>query len=111
MQNVVKTLCKAIEGEKLVEMTRVLDDFERQMDNVAVQSSCLNSTLQNTAALVTPPEQVTNLLQQVADEHGLAISQSLAPTPNNEPFDYNKYLLDEERQKELSQRLSNLRNN
>ena len=104
MEKVVQTLCKAIEGERLVEMTEVMDDFERQMENAAVQSACMDAALSSTTALTTPPEQVTTLLQQVADEHGLMISQSLAPIPSSGG------VLDAEQQRTLSERLAKLRN-
>lgn len=103
MEKVVQTLCKAIEGERLVEMTKVMDDFERQMENAAVQSACMDAALSTTTALTTPPHQVTELMQQVADEHGLEISQSLTPTPTSS-------VLASEQQKALSERLAKLRN-
>lgn len=107
MEKVVQTLCKAIEGERLVEMTRVMDDFERQMENAAVQSACMDAALSSTTALTTPPEQVTSLLQQVADEHGLEISQSLTPIPSTAS---SMLMLDEQQQRMLSERLAKLRN-
>ena len=73
-------LCKAIEGERLVEMTKVMDDFERQMENAQVQSACLDTALASTTALTTPPEQVDTLLQQIAEAHGLEIAQALPNT-------------------------------
>lgn len=63
-----------------------MDDFERQMDNVRVQGACMDAALQTTVAATTPADQVDALLQQVADQHGLAIAQAMPPTalPSNQ---------------------------
>ena len=54
-----------------------MDDFERQMDNVRVQEACMDAALGSAMAPNTPTDQVSALLQQVADEHGLAIAQAM----------------------------------
>lgn len=104
MEKVVHTLCKAIEGERLVEMTKVMDDFERQMENASVQSACMDAALSSTNAITTPPDQVDNLLQQVADEHGLAISLSMPSITSS-----SAQALDRQKQEELNERLAKLR--
>jgi charged multivesicular body protein 1 len=104
MEKVVHTLCKAIEGEKLVEMTKVMDDFERQMENASVQSACMDAALSSTTAITTPPDQVDGLLQQVADEHGLAISLSMPTITSSSP-----QVLNRQKQEELTERLAKLR--
>jgi charged multivesicular body protein 1 len=88
-----------------MEMTRVMDEFERQMENVSVQTSCMDTALSSNAAINAPPEEVSALMQQVADEHGLDTSQAMM-NAGCVPVDAIK----SDTRDELSERLAKLRN-
>jgi charged multivesicular body protein 1 len=54
-----------------------MDQFEKQFENLDVQSSVMEGAMASQAALATPEEDVATLLQQVADEHGLEVQLNL----------------------------------
>ncbi len=51
-----------------------MDQFERQFENLDVQSECVEAAMSSSMSLSTPPDQVDALMQQVADEHNLALA-------------------------------------
>lgn len=59
------------------QVAETMDQFEKQFENLDVQSSVLEGAMASQAALATPEEDVTTLLQQVADEHGLEVELNL----------------------------------
>jgi charged multivesicular body protein 1 len=65
----------------------VMDKFETQFSDLDVQTSYMESTMSDTTALTTPQDQVDNLINQVADENGLEISQKVGESnvPNAAP--------------------------
>ena len=54
-----------------------MDLFEKQFENLDVQTEFVESAMGNTSALSTPPEEVATLMQQIADEHGLEFATDL----------------------------------
>jgi charged multivesicular body protein 1 len=54
--------------------------FEKQFENLDVQAGVMNGAMSTQAALATPPEQVNDLLQKIADENGLEVKLGL-PQP------------------------------
>jgi len=65
----------------------VMDKFETQFSDLDVQTSYMESTMSDTTALTTPQDQVDGLINQVADENGLEISQKVGESrvPNAVP--------------------------
>lgn len=59
------------------QVAETMDQFEKQFENLDVQSQVLEGAMGAQAALATPEEDVTTLLQQVADEHGLEVQLGL----------------------------------
>jgi division protein CdvB (Snf7/Vps24/ESCRT-III family) len=54
-----------------------MDKFESQFADLDVQTSYMESTMSDTTALITPQDQVDQLINQVADEAGLEIQHGL----------------------------------
>jgi len=54
-----------------------MDTFEKQFENLDVQSGVMNDAMNKQAALSTPPDQVNTLLQQIADENGLEVKLNM----------------------------------
>ena len=54
-----------------------MDQFEKQFENLDVQSQVMEGAMASQAALATPEEDVATLLQAVADEHGLEVQLGL----------------------------------
>jgi charged multivesicular body protein 1 len=73
MAGIVKSLDKALASNNLDKVAETMDQFERQFENLDVQSSVMEGAMNAQASLATPAEDVAALLQQVADEHGLEV--------------------------------------
>ncbi|ELR17051.1 chromatin modifying protein 1b, putative [Acanthamoeba castellanii str. Neff] len=87
MGGIVKNLEAASKSMNLEKMTKVMDQFEKEVENLDVQSMYMEGAMSQTSTLTTPQDQVDSLISQVADEHGLELSgqlatpQSAAPQP------------------------------
>ena len=55
----------------------VMDKFENQIEDVDVQTSYMENTMNSTTASGMPQDQVDLLMQQVADENGIEVHQQL----------------------------------
>lgn len=81
--------------------------FEKQFENLDVQSEFVEQAMQNQAVLSTPEEDVNELVQQVADEHGLETGFAL-PQASTAPAPAQKVAASPEN--DLTQWLAELRN-
>ena len=77
MAGIVKSLDKALASNNLDKVAETMDQFEKQFENLDVQSSVMEGAMNAQASLATPAEDVAALLQQVADEHGLEVQLGL----------------------------------
>lgn len=48
----------------------LVDNFEKQSENLDIQSSVMEKSMINTTAVTVPEDQVRQLLNKVADENG-----------------------------------------
>jgi len=78
MGGIVKSLESASKSMNLEKMTKVMDQFEREVENLDVQSVYMEKVMGQSATLTTPQDQVDMLIGQVADEHGLEVKGQLA---------------------------------
>ncbi|KAG0246167.1 Snf7 family [Mortierella sp. GBAus27b] len=108
MASVVKGMDKAMESMNLEKISMVMDRFESQFEDLDVQTKYMEGTMGNQSALTTPMDEVDTLMQQVADEHGLELNQSLKETPATLLGQSVKEAENKE-QDELSERLRALR--
>jgi len=104
MANIVKAMDKSMKSMDLEKMTLVMDQFEKQFEDLDVQSEYVEAAMSQSTTLSTPADQVDLLISQVADEHGLELAGKLGtvvpvaatPTPLQE-------------QDELTERLNKLK--
>lgn len=54
-----------------------MDKFEQQFEDMDVQSQYVENAMSQTTTLSTPQDQVDGLIQQVAQEHGLELAETL----------------------------------
>ena len=54
-----------------------MDQFEKQFEDLDVQSEYIEQTMSQSTSLTTPADQVDSLISQVAAEHGLEVSEKL----------------------------------
>jgi charged multivesicular body protein 1 len=82
MVGIVNSLDVALAGNNLEKMAETMDKFESQFETLDVQTGVVEQAMHNQAALSTPEEDVNDLMQQVADEHGLEVSLGLPGAAN-----------------------------
>lgn len=54
-----------------------METFEKQFEDLDVQSGVMNDAMNKQAALSTPPDQVHTLLQQIADDNNMDLKIGL----------------------------------
>ena len=54
-----------------------MDKFEKQFEDLDVRSAYMEGAMDSTTSMSTPEDQVSSLMNQVADEHGLTIQAQL----------------------------------
>jgi charged multivesicular body protein 1 len=77
MGGIVKALDRALAANNVEKVAETMDAFERQFEDLDVQSQVMEGAMTAQASLATPEEDVATLLQQVADEHGLEVQLNL----------------------------------
>lgn len=65
MVGIVGALEKALAGNNLEKMAQTMETFERQFENLDVQSEFVEGAMSQQAALSTPEDDVNMLVQQV----------------------------------------------
>ncbi|KAF8570070.1 hypothetical protein P879_00694 [Paragonimus westermani] len=77
MASVVKSMDAAAKSMDLEKMMKLMDQFEKNFENLDVQSQVMDSTMGNTVTLSVPDDQVSGLMKKVADEAGLELNDEL----------------------------------
>lgn len=77
MAGIVKALDSAMASNNLDRVASTMDQFERQFENLDIQSGVMEDAMNNQASLSTPEDEVNSLMMQVADEHGLDVQLGL----------------------------------
>eukprot|EP01111_Echinosteliopsis_oligospora_P004175 TRINITY_DN1663_c0_g1_i1.p1 TRINITY_DN1663_c0_g1~~TRINITY_DN1663_c0_g1_i1.p1 ORF type:complete len:197 (+),score=77.15 TRINITY_DN1663_c0_g1_i1:58-648(+) len=77
MAQIVKAMDKSMKQMDLEKITKVMDQFEKQFEDLDVQSEYVENAMSQTTTLSTPADQVDLLISQVADEHGLELAGQL----------------------------------
>ncbi len=55
----------------------VMDKFEQQFEDLDVQTEYMENSMGQTTAVMTPGDQVEELMQQVAEENGLELQMEM----------------------------------
>jgi len=112
MGSVVKGLEKAVATDNIEQVSAIMDQFERQCGLLETQNSYMDEAMGASGSLTTPGHEVDELIQQVADAHGLAVNMSLrgdsvsvSSAPLGKNIDSSVSVQDDE----LTQRLNSLR--
>uniref|UniRef100_A0A915J9C5 Heat shock factor binding protein 1 n=2 Tax=Romanomermis culicivorax TaxID=13658 RepID=A0A915J9C5_ROMCU len=58
-------------------ISQLMDKFEREFENLDVQSASMENAMSATTTLNAPQSQVDQLMKQVADEAGLELNMEL----------------------------------
>lgn len=102
MSGIVKSLEKSLESNNLEKIATTMNQFEKQFENLDLQTQVVDEVMGAQANLSTPEEEVTSLIQQVADEHGLEVGLAMPAASNAQPAQ-------KQQEADLSQRLAELR--
>jgi charged multivesicular body protein 1 len=80
MAGVVKQMDKAMSAMNLEQISQVMDSFEKQFEDLDVQTGYMEGAMAQSTSQATPQDEVEELMQSVADEHGLELKMELPGT-------------------------------
>merc|ERR1712080_253211 len=107
MQGVVKAMDSAMKSMNLEKISGLMDKFEKEFEDLDVQTSVMEGAMNQTTATNVPQDAVEGLMKQSADEAGLELNMDL-PSAVNNTIGQSTSVANPE-QDELSQRLARLR--
>ena len=76
MGSVVKGMDKVLNSMNVEQISKVMEKFEQSFEDMDVRSEYVEQTMNSTTTAAMPEEQVDDLLQMVADEHGLKMADT-----------------------------------
>jgi charged multivesicular body protein 1 len=88
MKGVVKGMDKGLAAMDVDQISKIMDKFESQFEDLDVKTEYMEGTMNATTATTTPAEQVDNLIMMVADENNLELGeafQEIGPVGNKTP--------------------------
>jgi len=106
MAGVVKAMDVAMKAMNLEKISQLMDKFEREFENLDVQSASMENAMSATTTLNAPQSQVDALMMQAADEAGLELNMEL---PSGQTTAIGASTQASAEQDELTQRLAKLR--
>ncbi|KAH9260846.1 hypothetical protein BASA81_001313 [Batrachochytrium salamandrivorans] len=83
MQKTVTGMDAAFKSMNVEKISKVMDQFTAAFDEVDVKTSVMGQELDRTMDSTVQSDDVTNLMQMVADEHGLTLSDNLKSAPKS----------------------------
>ena len=103
---VVKAMDSAMKSMNLEKISQIMDKFEKQFEDLDVQTQTMENAMSSTTTITAPENQVDTLMQQVADEAGLELNMEL---PTGETSTIGTATAASTEQDDLSKRLAQLR--
>jgi charged multivesicular body protein 1 len=87
MGNVTAQMSRAIKSMNVEQISKTMDQFEKNFEELDVQSAVMDESMQAITGNVIPEDQVDSLMRQVADEHGLEVSDRMGEivVPRGQP--------------------------
>jgi len=107
MQGVVKAMDSAMKSMNLEKISTLMDRFEKDFEDLDVQTSVMEGAMNQTTATNVPQDAVESLMKQTADEAGLELNMELPSAVSNTIGQSTQVATQEP--DELSQRLARLR--
>merc|ERR1712002_757959 len=77
MEGVVKGMSAAMKSMNLEQISTLMDNFEKQFEDLDVQTSVMEGAMNQTTATNIPQDAVEGLMKQAADEAGLELNMEL----------------------------------
>merc|ERR1712223_1158129 len=107
MQGVVKAMDSAMKSMNLEKISNLMDKFEKDFEDLDVQTSVMEGAMSATTATNVPTDAVETLMKQSGDEVGIELNMDLPSAADNTIGTTVQSSTTE--QDELSQRLARLR--
>ncbi|KAJ5070691.1 charged multivesicular body protein 1b [Anaeramoeba ignava] len=82
MGGVVKAMGESSKNMDLAKMTLVMDQFEKQFEDIDVLSTGMEQSMDSSTSTMIPTDEVDTLIQKVADEHGINVGAQLGFVPD-----------------------------
>ena len=108
MKGVVKGMSKGMASMDVEQISKTMDQFERQFEDLDVRSGYMEDAMNTTTATQTPADQVDTLIKMVADSNSLELGDAFleaGPVGNKVPITEKPA----EEKDDLAARLANLR--
>lgn len=112
MEGVVKGMGSALKTMDVERISRTMDNFEQQFEDMDVRAGYMENAMSSSTAQSTPQEQVDGLIQMVADEAGLELGEQLdnaGPVSSKVPSKPATEQAETDGEDELANRLAALR--
>jgi charged multivesicular body protein 1 len=78
MKGVTKGMSHGISAMNVEELSKVMDKFETQFEDLDVKAEYMEGTMNATTATITPAEQVDELIMMVADHNNLELGEEFS---------------------------------
>lgn len=80
--SVTKSLESAMASMDLEKVSKIMEAFEKQFEDLDVRSGVMENAMSSASTLTTPLDQVTSLIKEVAAENNLDVSDQVINAPN-----------------------------
>lgn len=70
-------MSNAMKSMQVEQIANTMQEFEKSFEDMDVRSGYMESAMDSTTCMSTPPEEVDKLISMVADEAGLQLSEQL----------------------------------
>jgi charged multivesicular body protein 1 len=85
MKGVVHGMDKALASMDAAQISSVMDKFVKNFEELDFQSEVMSTEIDRSTGAAMREEDVANMIQLVADEHGLEVNEQLASAPITAP--------------------------
>merc|ERR1712152_116147 len=83
MEGVVKGMSAAMKSMNLEKISTLMDNFEKEFEDLDVQTSVMEGAMSQTTATNIPQDSVEVLMRQAADEAGLELKMDIPGAATN----------------------------
>ncbi|XP_049849864.1 charged multivesicular body protein 1-like [Schistocerca gregaria] len=83
MSKIVRTIESSMKSMNLEKIAQIMDQFEKQFENLDIQSEFIEKSISDTTALITPQEQVDDLIAMTAEMYNIDLKEKLPQLPES----------------------------
>jgi len=111
MKGVSVGMTKGLNSMNVTELSRVMDKFEKQFEDLDVKAAYMDDAMNTTTATQTPVDQVDDLIKVVAEQNQLELGDAfLEAGPVGTKVPEVSVPVSKSQEDDLATRLANLRN-